>query len=332
MSRVRVAKPFVLILVGAVGATVPAVTQDPYWFDIFILTSIYIILATSLHLVFSTGQLSLAHPGLAAIGGYCSGTLCLKAGLSFWISLPVGGLAAVLASIIIGYPTLRLKGVYFFLVSLMFTELISAIIANFWVSTFGGVMGLLNIPRPPTLTIPSLGVINFNSEVAFYYLALLVMLMVVFILYRFEGSRFRMVFNSVRDNDLLAESVGVNLMKYKLVAFVVGGFFAGIAGGLYSHYQRLMTPYDFDLSSGILLIVYITVGGRDSMFGALVGAILLRLIGHPLRSFKEYQIMTLGFILILTVRFFPGGVMSLAQRVNLGSLWFWRRLKGCKSF
>ena len=123
-------RPVILCITLAAMAVIPALLQDPYWTDVLIFFLIFILFAISLRLVISTGQISFAHPGLAAIGGYCSGALGVNLGFSFWVSLPVAALISVLVSLVIGYPTLRIKGVYFFLVTFMFTSLIAVIIGN----------------------------------------------------------------------------------------------------------------------------------------------------------------------------------------------------------
>jgi len=298
------------MIILAATAIIPGLLQDPYWTDVFIFFLIFIILATSLRLVMSAGQISFAHPGLAAIGGYCSGALALKLGFSFWVSLPAGALTAALASLVIGYPTLRIKGVYFFLVTFMFTSLIAVLIGNFWIETFGGWKGMLGIPRPT-----SIGAINFNNDLAYYYLSWVITVVVIAIIYRLEKTRFAWVFNAIESYDVLAESVGIYLMKYKLLAFVTAGAIAGVAGTLFAHYQRIITPYDFDMHMGILLFIYIVVGGMGTVLGPLMGVIFVRILAQPLYQFREYETMILGVILILFLRFIPGGLISLTERL-----------------
>jgi branched-chain amino acid transport system permease protein len=303
-------RPLILIIALAATAIIPALLQDPYWTDVFIFFLIFIIFATSLRLVISTGQISFAHPGLAAIGGYCSAALAMKLGLSFWVSLPLGAFTAALASLIIGYPTLRIKGVYFFLVTFMFTSLIGVLIGNFWTDIFGGWKGMLGIPRPT-----SIGAINFNNDLAYYYLTLILATVIVAAIYRLERSRFAWVFNAIESGDMLAESVGIYLMKYKLLAFVTAGAIAGVGGTLFAHYQRIITPYDFDMQMGILLFIYIVVGGMGTVLGPLMGVIFIRILAQPLYQFREYETMILGVILILFLRFIPGGLISLTERL-----------------
>ncbi len=307
-------RPLILCITLATMAVIPALLQDPYWTDVLIFFLIFIIFATSLRIVISTGQISFAHPGLAAIGGYCSGALAVHLGFSFWVSLPVAALISALASLVIGYPTLRIKGVYFFLVTFMFTSLIGVIIGNFWIPTFGGWKGLLNIPRPAPITIPGLLVINFTNDLAYYYLTLFVAGIVVLAIYRLEKTRFAWVFNAIESADVLAESVGIPLMKYKLLAFVTAGAIAGAGGTLFAHYQRIITPYDFDMQMGILLFIYIVVGGMSTVLGPLMGVIALRILAQPLYQFREYETMILGVILILFLRFIPGGLISISER------------------
>jgi branched-chain amino acid transport system permease protein len=308
-----IAFKFILILITII---LPIIINDPYWRDVFIFMLIFIIFTTSLRIVFSTGQISFAHPGLAAIGAYCSGTLSLKLGLSFWLSLPLSALASAFASLIIGYPTLRIRGVYFFLITFMFTSLISVAIGNFWISTFGGWKGLINIPRPDVIKISGLLNINFNSDLPFYYLTLFFTIIVTFVLYRMEKSQIGLIFNAIENSDRLSESIGINIMKYKLMAFVISGVFAGIGGSLFAHYQRIITPYDFDLHLGILLFIYIVVGGMDTIAGPILGSLFLRLLAHPLRQLGQYETMILGLILILFLLFIPGGLISLRKKFS----------------
>ena len=300
----------------AVGVIAPLLLGgDLYWIDILVYMLIFIILSTSLRIVFSTGQVSFAHPGIAAISGYCSGFLAMKFGLSFWLTMPLGAGAAALVSLIIGYPTLRLKGVYFFLITFMFTSLIGVTIGNFWTSALGGWRGLVNIPRPGPLAIPYLFTITFTtSEVAYYYLTLVFTVAAIFVCYRLEKSRYGMIFTAIENADGLAEMVGINLMRYKLFAFVIAGVFAGVAGTLFAHYQRIITPYDFDMHLGILLIIYIVVGGMNTVWGPILGTIALRLLAHPLRQFGEYETMILGIILIVFLRFIPSGIVGFSER------------------
>jgi branched-chain amino acid transport system permease protein len=306
-------RPLILCIALAGLAIIPALLQDPYWTDVLTFFQIFLIFATSLRIVISTGQISFAHPGLAAIGAYCSGALAVNFGLSFWVCLPAAILISALASLIIGYPTLRIKGVYFFLVTFMFTCLVAVIIGNFWIPTFGGWRGLLNIPRPGSITIPGLFVINFNNDLAYYYLALFLTVIVVLAIYRLEKTRFAWVFNAIETDDVLAESVGIHLMKYKLLAFVMAGSIAGLGGALFAHYQRIVTPYDFDMHMGILLFVYIVVGGMGTVVGPVMGVIALRILAQPLYQFREYETMILGIILILFLRFIPGGLVNLSE-------------------
>jgi branched-chain amino acid transport system permease protein len=308
-------KPLILCITLAAMAIIPALLQDPYWTDVLTFFLIFIILATSLRMVLSTGQASFAHPGLAAIGGYCSGALAVHLGFSFWVSVPVAAIASALASLVIGYPTLRIRGVYFFLVTFMFTSIVAVIIGNFWIPTFGGWTGLLNIPRPTSITIPGLLVMNFNNDLYYYYLTLFITGAVVLAIYRLEQTRYAWVFNAIESADLLAESVGIHLMKYKLLAFVTAGVFAGVAGALFAHYQRIITPYDFDLHMGVLLFIYIVVGGMGSVLGPLMGVVSIRILAQQLYEFREYETMILGIILIICLRFIPGGMINLFERM-----------------
>jgi branched-chain amino acid transport system permease protein len=202
-------------------AAIPAFSQDPYFLNILITTGIWTTSVWGVRLIMSTGQLTLGHAAYMAVGAYSSTLLVMKAGLSFWLAFPLSGLISALIALLIGYPTLRIKGVYFSIITFAFAEIIRLIIID-WPSLLGGYGGIAGIPSPSSFFF-----IRFTSRLPYYYLILILCLITYVVMVRMDKSRIGKIFSSIHESDTLAESVGINIMKYKLIAFCIGCFFCG---------------------------------------------------------------------------------------------------------
>jgi branched-chain amino acid transport system permease protein len=292
---------------------VPLFVKGPYQLHILIMAGIAIILASSVRLISSSGLLSLAHGGMMAIGAYTSALLVMKLGISSWTALVLAGIAAGLFALVIGYPFVRLKGLYFALTTVFLNEVINLIIAQ-WKSLTGGTMGIVNIPHPNPITIPGLINIDFSSKVDYYYFILVLTLVILLILYAFEHSRIGQTWRSIGQAPVLAESVGINVTRFQVMSFVVGCFFAGVVGAFYSHYITALTPTSFNMFWSIYIVIYMTVGGMGSFAGPIIGAFLLTLLPDTVSVLKEYQPYVFAGVLILVTFFLPDGLVSLPDR------------------
>jgi len=293
---------------------IPLFVKSPYYLHILIMVGVNVILAASLGLITITGQISFAHPAFMAIGAYTSTLLVTLAGLSYWLAFLLASITAGIIAFLIGYPILRIKGAYFFLVTFAFLEFIRLIITYFRYP-FGGSRGLIRIPSP-TIDLPGLPKVVFVvGGIHYYYFILFLVAVTLFVLYRLEKARYGRIFRSISQNDLLAESLGIDLMKYKLLAFVVGCFFAGVAGAFYAPYFTFINPISFSLTVSIFIIIYVIVGGMGSLTGGVIGAIALTVIPEALRATGYYEMMIFAVLLILVVIFLPGGLISLPSRV-----------------
>lgn len=291
-------------------AVFPFFTQDPYVLNILITTGIWTVAAWGVRLIMSTGQLTLGHAAYMAIGAYASALLVMKVGLSFWIAFPLAGIISAFVALLIGYPTLRIKGVYFSIITFAFAEIIRLIIIH-WPSLLGGYGGLANIPAPhPFLTI------RFTSRLPYYYLLLALALLTYLVMVRIDQSRLGKIFSSIHESDTLAESVGINIMKYKIIAFCIGCFFAGLSGSFYAHYFNFTSPEFFTIWQSIYCLIFVLVGGAGSVFGPLLGSFFLTLIPEILRVAKEYEPVIYAVILILIMFLLPGGLISLPARLQ----------------
>ena len=272
--NVRHAKTFLLgALALALLVTLVSDRINPYWLYIFYDIGISIIMAVSLNLINGyTGQFSLGHAGFMAVGGYTAAIITNQFGpLNFFAAngiflaaLLVGGLAAAVAGLLVGIPTLRLRGDYLAIVTLGFGEIIRVIFQN--MDQVGGARGL-SVIHGWTNFFWAFGL----AAVAVYVVASLV------------NSTYGRGFIAVRDDEIAAEAMAINTTKYKVSAFVVGAFFAGIAGGLYAHSKQFLTPNGFGFMQSITFVVMVILGGMGNTIGVILAAILLTLLPEGLR-------------------------------------------------
>lgn len=298
------------------GLAFPLVASDPYILHIVISIMIWSILALGIRLVMISGHLNVAQASFMGMGAYASGALALKLGWSFWFCLPAAGVIAAILAVAVGYPTLKIKGAYFVIITLGLTEVCRRI-WMMWGSLFGGPQGLLGIPTPNPIRLGSL-VILFDSKVHFFYLALVLFLLTIFVMRRFEVSRAGLILKSLPQADLLAECTGVNIMKYELVAFTIGAFFAGLAGSFWAHYFTYCSPWDFTLGASFTMLMYAVMGGVGSIAGPILGCAIMLTLDEALRPFKEFMPLVLGTILIVVLMFIPGGFVSIPGKIREG--------------
>lgn len=292
----------------------PLFVKSPYHLHVLIMAGLNTVLAASLALIVRTGQISFAHPAFMAIGAYTSTLLVTEVGLSYWLALVMACLAAGFVALLVGYPILRVKGAYFFLVTFAFLEIIRLIVTYFK-HPFGGSRGLVRIPAPK-IDLPGLLTVEFAvGGTHFYYLMIFLAVLSLFVLYRVEKGYYGRAFRAIAQNDTLAESLGINPMKCKLLAFVLGCFFAGLVGAFYAPYFTFINPRCFTLTTSIFIIIYVIVGGMGRITGAVVGAVVLTILPEVLRATGYYEMMIFAVLLILVVMFLPDGLISLPSRV-----------------
>lgn len=306
-----------ILIVGLIVVLflIPLVVNGPYQLHVMIMIGIAVMLSSSLRLIFNSGQLSLGHGGMMTIGAYTTALLITKLGLSTWLALTAGAAAGALLALLVGYPFVRLKGIYFSLVTVFLAEVIR-LIAEQWRSLTGGSMGISNIPSPDPIAMFGIFNIAFESKVSFYYLTLILVLITLVVLYAIERSRIGLTWFSVRESDSLAESIGVDTASSKVLGFCAGSFFAGLAGGLYCEYNSIITPSAFGFTYGMNVLIYMIVGGYQRFSGPIIGAIVLCFLPEIARPLKEYQPYIFGGVVILVMFFLPGGLISLPGRLR----------------
>lgn len=294
----------------------PFFFPGPYVIHVLIFTVMNIILASSLRLINLSGQLSLAHGGMMTIGAYTSTLLVVKLGLSSWVALLLAGFSAAVIACLVGFPFVRLKGIYFAIVTIFLTAMVT-LTAQQWRSLTGGSSGIYNIPRPDPIVIPGILNITFTSSVNCYYLVLVIMLVSLIILYAIEHSRIGLTFLGIQQSDSLAESVGMNTAGFKVLAFSIGCFFAGLIGGFYSQYIMSINPDTFGFLFTIYILIYMVVGGAGRFIGPILGAFILTLLPEVTRPLKEFQPFFFAGVLMLVIFFMPEGIVGLPGRLKV---------------
>lgn len=274
-----------------------------------IIAEIFIILATSLNLTVGfAGVLSLAHAAFYGIGAYCSALLSLKLGVPFWYSALAGGILAGFFGLLLGIPSLKLRGDYLAIATLGFGEVIRITLNN-WRSLTGGAFGVPGISRPELFGF------HFNTPARYLIIVSVVMILSVIIIYRIGNSPFGNVLKAIRDDEIAAEALGKDSTRYKMLALIIGAIFAGIAGALYAHHVTFIDPTTFTLFESILVLCMVVLGGMGSIKGSIVGATflivlpeLLRFWGLPSHIAASFRQILYSLILILLLLFRPQGI------------------------
>jgi len=300
-------------LLAGVLIALPFIGLTGYELHLFIISAIFVILSSSLSLIMGYGGLlSLAHAAFFGIGAYTSALLFMNFRLSMWVGLPAAGIASAIAAICVGSLFLKVRGHRFVITSLAFVEIMRLIAVNA-VDLTRGQMGLPGI-QAPVLTIPGIGTIDFASKTAFYFLAVGGAAICVWTVARIVHSPIGWGLLALRENENLGESVGVSAFRHAMIAFVVGAFFAGIAGSLYAHYTGFVSPDLFFFSYTVTMLVMVVIGGKATILGPIVGAIAFTFLPEYLRVVAQYRLVLVGVVLLATVLAFPNGLVELWSR------------------
>lgn len=296
-----------------------AVILNQYYLQIAIFVLVNAILGVSIYMTLSTGQLSLGNAGFMSIGAYTCAILTVKAGMPVYLAVPIGGLAASFISIIIGFPALRLTGIYLAIATLGFGEVVRVIVLNLKITN-----GALGISGIPTLgakigkMLSSLGLseglggltAQQTSNLLVLGVIILVLAFLVFFCVRLNRSRVGRAFAAIKADEAAAEAMGINTTYYKLLAFALGALIAGIAGGLSAHLTFFIGPKDFAYNRTVEILTFAVLGGSDLIIGPIIGALLLTLLPELLRSASEYRLMIYGALMVLMMAFRPQGLIS----------------------
>ncbi len=294
-----------LLFLLAVALLLVPLGSSNYLVEVLTSAFLYAILATALNITVGlTGVLVLGFIGFYAIGAYTTGILTAKFALcNFWIALPLSGLTALLFGLLLGIPTLRLKGDYLAIVTLGFGEIVKIFLNNLDALT-GGPNGILGIKRP------GIGPFLIDSTVEFYYFTFLFLAGTIFIVARIINSRYGRAWVAVRENEMAAGALGIDVFKRHLLSFSLSAFFAGIAGSLFAAKQGFISPDSFTFYESVLVLCMVVLGGLGNIAGAVLGAFLLIVVPEFLREFALYRMLIFGAVMIAFMIFRPHGILG----------------------
>ncbi len=292
-------------LLLALGLAFPFMAGNDYHLTVMSTAYIFTIATLGLNLIVGyTGQFNLAHAGFMAIGAYTLGILTVDHGWSYWPAFAAAGLVTVIVGLPLGWISLRLKGHYFSIFTLCVGYIIFLVIEK-WDDLTHGVVGLIGIPEPAAI-----GDFAFDTPIKLYYLVFAFLTLGVWAMRRIVNSLLGRTFMAIRNGDNLAEALGINLMRNKLIAFLISVLYAGWAGALYAGFVRFISPDVAGVQHTFDMTMYMLVGGLGTLVGPLLGGISVPWITQWLQAVQEYRFVIFGPLLILLVIFLPHGIVG----------------------
>jgi branched-chain amino acid transport system permease protein len=275
-----------------------------YYVEIMILLMINVILASSFRLITTAGDWSLSQVVLMGVGAYTAALLAKYLGWTFWGTVLLGGMASAVVGLALVFPLLRTKGFGFFIGSFALGEFVRLIWVKFHFP-FGGPRGMIGIPSI------ELGEIDFYEAIPYYYLVLIFTVACLAILYRIDISRTGTALKAIYADEDLSKCIGINVARYRAMAFSISAFFAGIAGVLLAHRLGAIDPKNFDVNTMVYLVIWVVVGGVGTFWGPIIGVAVMMFIGEAARPLAEWRPLLFGGILIVFLTVLPGGLDSL---------------------
>ncbi|MFJ7306810.1 branched-chain amino acid ABC transporter permease [Peribacillus frigoritolerans] len=287
-----------LIFFGIMQYTISNGILNPFYINTLMFIGINIMLATSLHLIIGiTGQFSIGHAGFLAVGAYASAVMTMKLELPFIIAVLTGGVIAAVAGMVIGIPSLRLKGDYLAIATLGFGEIVRIVLLN--IDYVGGASGMQ------------------VSHLTTWPWVFACVMITVLVIRNFTNSTHGRACISVREDETAADAMGINTTYYKVAAFVIGAFFAGIAGSLYAHNFYIIQPSNFGFLKSFDILIFVVLGGLGSLSGSVLAAILLTIVTTFLQDYPETRMIIYSLVLILMMIFRPQGLMGTKEITSL---------------
>ena len=291
--------------------SIPVITRDYYIMGVLILANVYAVFASSWDLLFLTGQASFGHAIFFGVAAYSVGILTRDFGLPPLATIPAGIILAVITSILVGVPCLRLKGMYLTLLTFVLVIILNKTVYTFRVQ-LGGEEGIPGIPP------------LFRDRTYEYSLIMLIAVITLIIVFTVAKSKAGIIFKAISDNEDAAEAAGIDTPKYKILAFCLSAFFAGLAGGLYAYNRRHVGPDSLNVMTSFMAVMYCIFGGVGTIYGPFVGAYCLIIISELLRFTVFLRLLLYSVIFIICALYLPRGV---APPLISGVKKIWERLK-----
>jgi branched-chain amino acid transport system permease protein len=297
------------ILLGSIALVFVPTLLKNHGIYLFTYWLIYVIAAMGLNLTVGyAGQKSLGHAAFFGIGAYTL-AIMLKAGLSFWLGLPMAALGCFVVGLALGFPALRVQTIYLAFATLGFNTAIWLVMRNEeWLT--GGTFGINNIARPEAFGV------SFDGNLAYYYLVLGIALLLAFLLLGLLRSPWGKAFTALRDNPIRAESLGVDIRNYTLLSFAIGAAYAGIAGALFASLVQFIDPSPFTVEASIMMYLMVVVGGPGYFFGPMIGAAVGVILPEWLRFAQAWYLFVFGSAVVVLMIWLPDGLLSIPDRLR----------------
>jgi branched-chain amino acid transport system permease protein len=288
-----------------------------YWYTVWTFTGINVLLAYSVYASYMTGQVSIGQAAFFGIGAYAAASLTVLGGAHLFVAVLAGGVAGMVASLFVGVPTLRLKGYYLTVATVAFAEATRVVLHNLRYGKprpTGAVGDTWQGPDGP-VGFRHINYLNEHNISTFEYMAIVwcVVLAVVVVFAFLERSRLGRVLRIIEEDQIVAKSIGINVATMKVGAFAFGGLLAGIAGGLYAHLMTFIAGDDFRIHLSALVLAYVVIGGGQTMWGPLVGAVIFTLLPEVSRPVKDFRLELFGGLMVAVMLFRPAGMISAAN-------------------
>ncbi len=303
-----------IVLIVAV-ALIPAVVHSDYILTLCVTAGIYAIVVMGLGILLGfTGQMSLAQAAFFGIGAYTSGWLTTHLGWPVWPAMACAMAMSALVALAVGYPCLRLSGHYLALATIGFGIIAQLVLIN-WKDVTNGSDGMTGIPAPV------IGPWTFEHYNSYFYIVLVAVLACAYVAWRIKTTRVGRALEAIRENEIAARATGIDATRYKIIAFVFAGAYAGLAGSLLAHTTKFLSPDSYSFDQSVVFLVMLIVGGSSSIGGAILGAVLLEFLPEVLRPLKSSYIMVYGAAVVVMIIFMPRGLVGLFESLRAR----WRR-------
>ncbi len=304
-NKKRKASTYVFLVLGALLPLILA--NNTYALRTSVLVLIYIVLALSLNFVLGfAGQLSMGHSAFYAVGAYTTAILTVTYHVPFWIALVCSAIVSAIFGLLLGVPTLRLKGDYLAITTIGFSEILRLVLIN-WASFTRGPAGIPGIPSPKIFGY------TISSNTGYYYILYILVILTIFISYRLLNSRLGRGLVAVKDDEVAAEAMGINPTFLKILAFVLGAAIAGLAGGIFASFIHYVNPDNFTYMESVVMLTMVVLGGVGSVPGIIVGATVLTILPEALRGISTYRYAIYGILLVMMMIVRPQGMISMSS-------------------
>lgn len=317
-SAIRIKRSLVLGVIGLFYLVIYPIlfSHQNYLLNIVITSSILSVISLGVWLVFAIGRVNIGQAAFVLLGSYVTAILTVRLHMSFWLCLPISGVVAGLIGFLIGIPILRLKGVYFDMLTLCLTEAAMLVMLNLE-SLTQGARGIMNIPLPGALKVGPLTLIPAfqpGNYLSFYYLSAVILILTLAALWRLYHCRVGWNLRTLRQSDTLAPSCGIDIVRYRLIAYTICCFLGGIGGSLFVVYVQSIFPTSFKVINSIYYMLYCFLGGLNYIFGPILGAFMLTFAFEGLRVIQKYQEGIYACLMIIFMLWLPNGLLSLRLR------------------